>query len=63
MALVCIQFFGAAFEEVKVPTEKIFKQKEIQRAWVTETAKEWPLLIALYDHVHEQIFKLPYFKQ
>lgn len=54
---------GAVFEELQVSQGDIKKQKEIQRAWVTETAKEWPLLIDIYDHIHEQIFKLPYFQK
>ncbi len=53
---------GKVFDELKVSPEDIKKQKEIQRAWVTETAAEWPLLIEIYDHIHEQIFNLPYFQ-
>ncbi len=54
---------GMVFSELNVSPEDIIKQKDIQRAWVQETAKEWPLLIDLYDHIHEQIFNLPYFKK
>lgn len=52
---------GYAFEMVNVPVEDIMKQKEVQLAWVRETAKEWPLLIELYEQGLEKIFSLPYF--
>ena len=54
---------GKVFQELGITTEAIRKQKEIQRAWVVEAAKEWPLLIEIYDHIHEQIFRLPYFQK
>lgn len=54
---------GTVLEELGVPHEDILKQKEVQREWVLETAKEWPLLIEIYDYIHEQIFNLPYFKK
>lgn len=53
---------GKVFDELKVSPDDILKQKDIQRAWVIEAAKEWPLLIEIYDHIHTQIFSLPYFK-
>jgi putative hydrolase of HD superfamily len=54
---------GRVFNELQVPPEDIKKQKDFQRAWVIGTAKEWPLLIEIYDHIHEEIFKLPYFQK
>lgn len=54
---------GKVFDEVKVSHEDIRKQKDIQRTWVLEAAKEWPRLIEIYDHIHEEIFKLPYFQK
>lgn len=53
---------GTIFDELKVSVDDIMKQKEVQASWVQETAKEWPLLIEIYDHIHKQIFSLPYFQ-
>lgn len=52
---------GYAFEMINVPVEDIMKQKEAQLAWVKETAREWPILIDLYEKGLENIFALPYF--
>lgn len=53
---------GTIFDELKISPQDIKQQKVIQAGWVQETAKEWPLLIEIYDHIHKQIFSLPYFK-
>lgn len=54
---------GVVFDELEVSVEDIRKQKKRQVKWVEEAATEWPLLIELYKHTHEQIFNLPYFKK
>jgi putative hydrolase of HD superfamily len=53
---------GTVLEELNVSPVDIKEQKKVQRAWVVETAQEWPLLIDIYDRVHEDVFNLPYFK-
>lgn len=53
---------GMIFDELKVSPEDIITQKEIQRTSIIAAAKEWPLLIELYDYIHDQIFDLPYFQ-
>ena len=54
---------GCMFEVVGVAIEDIRKQKEIQHAWVKETAHEWPRLIELYEKGLAKIFALPFFNQ
>jgi putative hydrolase of HD superfamily len=61
--LTQMQNHGEIFERLKVSPEDITKGKDIQKEWVQEAAKEWPLLIELYDEGLERIFKLPYFKK
>jgi putative hydrolase of HD superfamily len=61
-SLTQIQNHGEVFERLQVSAEDIVKGKDVQKAWLTETAKEWPLLIELYEQGLERIFNLPYFK-
>lgn len=62
-SLTQMQNGGEVFERLQVPPADVIKGKDIQREWLHETAKEWPLLIDLYEQGLKRIFKLPYFKK
>lgn len=60
-SLTQIQNRGEIFDRLQIPPEKIIEGKDVQAEWLREAAKEWPLLIELYEQGLEKIFSLPYF--
>ncbi len=54
---------GEIFDRLGVSPEDIKIGKERQEEFIRTTAKEWPLLIELYETALEKTFQLPYFTQ
>jgi putative hydrolase of HD superfamily len=61
--LTQIQNGGVIFEQLAIPAKDVIAGKDIQLAWVREVAKEWPLLVSLYEQTLEKVFALEYFQE